>query len=489
MSFRLAPVMLHSSNRLGVIAEVSDVWLAKLGYTCAEVIGRAMTEFLTDESARYAREVVSPEFFATGRCDVEYEMRRKDGSVLPVRLQGVAVRNESGAFERSIAVIEDLSERRAVEFAMVGSGIANWEVDVPRRTVSFSQRWLERFGYVEDTLSRDWAWWVSTIHPDDVTRTQAAFQECLSARAELFRVEYRMRSAEGAWAWVLSSGKITKRDSDGHPLQVIGICVDITERKQLDERLAASERLVALGRLAAGVGHEISNPLTYIMLNLGDLERKVAAMRRGEDQVGQIASLIEQIRYGTDRVAAIVRDLTSLSRRNDHETDIEPSEVFERCLQLANHQIRDRARVIRDLRSTPRVRANEGRIVQVLLNLIVNASQAIPKGDVERYWIRIASSTGPDGRVVLEVSDNGAGIAERDVPNIFDPFFTTKAAEAGTGLGLAISRDIVRGIGGEIEVSSAEGRGTTFRVLLPPSAATDQDVKPGPRPAAGILES
>jgi PAS domain S-box-containing protein len=111
--------MLHSIDNHGLITEVSELWLAKLGYTRDEVIGRPSTEFLSDESARYAREVVLPAFFKAGSCEVEYEMRRKDGSLLPVRLHGIAVRTEGGDFERSIAVIEDLTERRALERKML----------------------------------------------------------------------------------------------------------------------------------------------------------------------------------------------------------------------------------------------------------------------------------------------------------------------------------------------------------------------------------
>jgi PAS domain S-box-containing protein len=488
MSLRIAPMMLHSIDRQGLITEVSDRWLSKLGYTYDEVIGRPSVDFLTQESARYARDVVLPEFFATGRCDVEYEMRHKDGSIVPVRLQGVAVRSESGAFERSIAVIEDLTERRALEVAMVGSGIASWDVDVPRRLVNFSQPWLERFGYVDDSVSRDWAWWASTIHPDDVAKTQAAFQDCLKGTVPIFRAEYRMRSEAGTWAWILSSGKITARDSVGRPLHVIGICVDITERKELDERLLASERLVALGTLAAGVGHEINNPLTFIGLNLALLEREIAAIERtGAAPTERMRAMITEVRDGADRVAAIVRDLKSLSRQPGHETaDVAPAAIFERCLQIADHQIRHRARVVREFGPTPRVRSNEGRMVQMVLNLIVNAAQAIPDGAAERHWIRVATSTAPDGRAVLEVSDNGEGIAERDVPHVFEPFFTTKAAAAGTGLGLAISRDIVTELGGEIEVESAVGRGTTLRVRLPASQTVEPAIAPPMMPVQAV---
>jgi two-component system cell cycle sensor histidine kinase/response regulator CckA len=118
VSLTIAPMMLHSIDSTGCITEVSDLWLERLGYTWDEVIGHKSTEFLTEASARYATEVVLPAFFATGACDVEYDMRRKDGSVFPARLRGVAVRNERGAFVRSIAVIEDLTERRALEREM-----------------------------------------------------------------------------------------------------------------------------------------------------------------------------------------------------------------------------------------------------------------------------------------------------------------------------------------------------------------------------------
>ena len=484
MTIRVAPMMLHSIDRQGLITEVSDLWLAKLGYTWAEVIGRPSVDFLTDDSARYARDVVLPEFFISGRCDVEYDMRRKDGSILPVRLHGVAVRNEAGSFVRSIAVIEDLTERRALEQAMIGSGMSSWEADARQRQVTFSPVWLERFGYRDETSSRDWTWWASIIHPDDVAPTRAAFQDYITGKAPAFCVEYRMRTADGRWVWVLSSGRVTTRDPEGKPLQVVGICVDVTERKALDERLVASERLVALGRLAAGVGHEINNPLTYITLNLAVLERELAAVARGNADLARIGSLVEQIRDGTERVAAIVRDLKSLSQRADIETaDVDVNSIVERCLQIADHQIRHRARVVRDLRPIARVRANEGRMMQMLLNLIVNACQAVPAGDADHHWIRVATSTAP-GSVVIEVEDNGVGIAPGDLANIFDPFFTTKATEAGTGLGLAISRDIAAGIGGEIAVASVEGKGTTFRVVLPASTTAEARPQAAPRLAA-----
>jgi CheY-like chemotaxis protein len=125
-------------------------------------------------------------------------------------------------------------------------------------------------------------------------------------------------------------------------------------------------------------------------------------------------------------------------------------------------------------------------MVQMLLNLIVNAAQAIPDGAADRHWIRVTTFTAPDGRAVLEVSDNGTGISEQHVKHVFDPFFTTKATEAGTGLGLAISRDIATKLGGEIEIQSTLGQGTTLRVVLPASQTSQDSSNAVAVPVAGL---
>jgi PAS domain S-box-containing protein len=260
-----------------------------------------------------------------------------------------------------------------------------------------------------------------------------------------------------------------------------GIQRDVTERKQLQARVVASERLVALGTLAAGVGHEVNNPLTYIVLNLSLIERELAALESDASRgFGRIRTMVEQARYGTDRVGAIVRDLQSLTRAPDRMIVVDPVPILGRCLQIAEHQTRHRARVICEFGAIPPVRSTEDRLVQVFVNLIVNAAQAIPEGAADRYWIRVVSSTAPDGRAVVEVSDNGRGIAESDVNRIYDPFFTTKVVGEGTGLGLTICRSIVIGMGGDIEVVSAPDRGTTFRVLIPAAQLAETDsVPPG----------
>jgi CheY-like chemotaxis protein len=164
-----------------------------------------------------------------------------------------------------------------------------------------------------------------------------------------------------------------------------------------------------------------------------------------------------------------VRDLLTFSQGNVEQrgmTDVRG--IVESAVQMAWHEIRHRARLTKRLGEVPPVDANEGRLGQVFLHLLVNAAQAIPEGHADKHEIRVITRTDEQGNAVVEVSDTGSGIAPDDLPCIFDPFFTTKG-EGGTGLGLAIAHGTVRGLGGDIQVSSAPGRGTTFRVVLPPA--------------------
>jgi PAS domain S-box-containing protein len=357
--------------------------------------------------------------------------------------------------------------RERLELAIECADIGVWDVDVANRQILFEPGWMTRLGYGPERLWRDYAWWGSIIHPDDFPSVQTAYRNHIDGLVPLFQVEYRARTKAGDYTWTSSTGKVTTRSADGTALRVVGTCVDITERKRLDARLTASERLAALGTLAAGVGHEINNPLTYIALSLELVARE---LQTGAADLDKLRTIVDQARYGTHRVGAVVRDLQSLARSpDDRVAAIQLTEILPRCLQIADHQLRHRARVICDLGPTPAVACSEDRAVQLFLNLIVNAAQALPVGRADHYWIRITSRTANDGRAVVEISDNGVGIETEDLERIFDPFFTTKGAGEGTGLGLAICRNIIDMMEGSIDIDTTRDRGTTFRVSLPPA--------------------
>ncbi len=259
------------------------------------------------------------------------------------------------------------------------------------------------------------------------------------------------------------------------------IARDVSERHALLEQLKRSERMASVGLLAAGVAHEINNPLTYMLANLSFvLERWSGDPSHRE--------VLHEALEGAMRVRDIVRDLRTFSRDDgragDMSLDVHP--VLDAAAQIAQHEIRHRAELVRAYERVPQVVASEARLGQVVLNLLINAAQAIP---AHAGGGRIVLATYADrGEVVIEVRDNGVGIAAEALSKVFDPFFTTKPLGQGTGLGLSICYNLVDAMRGRIDVASEVGRGTTVQVRLPAAprdAARMTSMPPPPPELAG----
>jgi PAS domain S-box-containing protein len=277
---------------------------------------------------------------------------------------------------------------------------------------------------------------------------------------------------------------------DGQPA-VVSIARDVTEQRQLQARLTLADRLASVGTLAAGIAHEINNPLAFVISNLGFLADEfrlylappggpaaLDARLKGEQDFGEWQEVLHEACEGAERVRQIVRQLKIFSRPDEeHVSRLDMHSVLESVALMAANEIRHRAQLRRDYGDIPPVIANEGKLSQVFLNLVVNAAQAIPEGTAHQHEIRLVTRRDGHGRVVVEVQDNGVGIPREVIDRIFDPFFTTKPVGVGTGLGLSICHSIISGMGGDITVESELGRGTTFRVVLP---TTEQEAFPDP---------
>ena len=258
--------------------------------------------------------------------------------------------------------------------------------------------------------------------------------------------------------------------------------VDVRNQELLQAQVALTraDRLAALGQLAAGVGHEINNPLTYVMTNLKELVENLPSADSNSERI-HLASLASEALDGTERIRRVVRDLRLLSRSRepDQLESLEIHHVLGDALKLAEHVLKHRARVTEDYGDVPHVNAESQRLAQVFVNLLVNAAQAIPEDVPDRGTITVRTRRSETGRAIVEISDDGLGIGPQHLGRIFEPYFTTKTQGEGTGLGLFVSLGIVRGFGGEIEVESEIGKGTTVRVSLPASE-TVEVVEPTP---------
>ena len=267
-----------------------------------------------------------------------------------------------------------------------------------------------------------------------------------------------------------------ERDRRGNPLGLVVSLRDLREVESLRSRLVTSDRLAAVGQLAAGIAHEINNPLAFVRANLSLLEehwKRIREPLRGNgeelsaDQLREILfdadELIEESLEGVDRAAEIVRGVRNFSHAGSGSR--EPAaldDLMEQVLVMASPRLKHRIEIERRYAELPPVRCAPQQLKQVFLNLVVNAEQAMAEGGTLRLTTRHE-----DGVVEIEVKDTGHGIPEEILDRIFDPFFTTKPVGEGQGLGLGIAHEIVRSHSGSIRVESMPGDGTRFTVRLP----------------------
>ncbi|REG27129.1 C4-dicarboxylate-specific signal transduction histidine kinase [Archangium gephyra] len=248
----------------------------------------------------------------------------------------------------------------------------------------------------------------------------------------------------------------------------------LQELQDTRERLVQAEKLAAVGTLASGVGHEINNPLAFIISNLNYVTGELRDLTKREEESErwqEVEQALSEAKVGAERVRRIVADLRTLARaQREPSKEVDLHTLLDVTLATADGQLRPRARVVKEYGTPPTVLGDELRLGQVFLHLLVNAAQAIPEGRADQNEVQVTTRRDERGHAVIEVSDTGVGIPPEVLPHIFEPFFTTRPVGEGTGLGLSICHTHLQAMGGDIQVRSAPGRGTTFTVTLPPCA-------------------
>jgi two-component system, cell cycle sensor histidine kinase and response regulator CckA len=414
--------------------------------------------------------------------DIEHRIVRPDGSVRVINAQGRAIVDERGQVVSLVGAVQDISERKAAEDAVRRSErrlqtIIDAEpacvkiVSPDGKLLDMNRAGLEMLGTddISQVLGRPV---IELLHPDD----RDAFldvhgQVCAGSRA---RLEFRLIGLNAQECWVdahLVPFEILAQSGERQPA-VLSVTSDITERKRLEEQLRQSQKMEAIGLLAGGIAHDFNNLLTaiggYTDLVLRSLED---SDERRED--------LQEVVNAAQRAAALTRQLLAVSRR----------QILQRAVLDVNTLVRDIERLLRrtipesiDLHvqlslSMHAVRADRGQLEQVVLNLAINAGDAMPQGgqlriatatvDIDEAWARRHPPMPPGRYARLTVSDSGIGMTPEVQAHLFEPFFTTKERGKGTGLGLAMVYGIVKQSGGFIWVESNVGHGTTFDVYFP----------------------
>ncbi len=253
------------------------------------------------------------------------------------------------------------------------------------------------------------------------------------------------------------------KDEHGNVVGVSKIARDTTEARRMQHRLSIADRMASIGTLAAGVAHEVNNPLAYVKTNID------FAVAAANELPPPIAEALTQAQEGIERIRVTVRDLKTFTRAEEETRKlVDVNRVLESSLSMAGNEIKHRARLVRELGDVGRVLMSEAKLGQVLLNLLVNAAHAIGDGAPPDNSITVRTTD--DGEhVTIAITDTGRGIPAADLPHIFEPFFTTKPVGEGTGLGLALCHSVITAAGGDLSVTSSVGQGTTVRVILPRS--------------------
>jgi PAS domain S-box-containing protein len=482
------------------------------GWTEDEVRGKHPRElsFIHEEDEARVAEVMGR--LLSGELpwtDLQFRNYRKDGSLAHCAWHCTAIRDATGKLQcilaqaldvtarvQALSQLEESERRFKATFEQAAVGIAHVSVaGVPLRV---NKKMAEIFGYTTEEMMHNG--FQKTTYPDDVGPDLDLAMQVLEGTLPMYSLEKRYLHKSGEVIWCNLTVSLVRKP-DGLPDYFISVIEDITRRHRAEQErddllvreqqarkeaeelvrrrsleleaarnaLVQAERLATAGQLAAGVGHEINNPLSYVLANQAYAVEELARMQAPipDVDVEEIRRALVQAQLGAERIRDIVRDLRTFARGDpDAMGPVDVQATLEFSISMAMPQLRQRAQLVRKYEPASFAMGNESRLGQVFLNLLVNAAQAIPEGNVHEHAVTVAVRDGEPGWVIIEVSDTGSGIAAEHLSRIFEPFFTTKPLGVGTGLGLSVCHGIVVGLGGQIDVESKVGKGTTFRIRL-----------------------
>ncbi len=424
------------------------------------------------------------------------------------------LRDDKGIAYAVCGISTDITERKRMEEALEASqqrydliitGIKDgiWDWNLMTNEVYFSPNWKSMLGYGENEIRNSFSAWQELLHPDDAERSALTLKSFLAGNRELYELEHRLRHRDGTYRWILARG-VALRDGSGRPVRLAGSHIDLTERKHAEDQLRQAnvalgerereltraladlertheklqstqlqliqaEKLDSIGKLAAGVAHEVKNPLQTMLMGITYLESQLTSA--SED----VKLTCVDMREAISRADAIIRGLLQLSGTPEINMVLgDLNVVLEKVLSLVNYSC-NAARVTVERRmdqNLPLVWLDQGKMEQVFINLLTNAIHAMHQGGT----IYLTTTAEPSGerltkgetprRVIVEIRDTGHGISAENLSRLFTPFFTTKEKGLGTGLGLSVTRSIVELHGGHIELDNAPGGGAVVTVTL-----------------------
>jgi len=434
---------------------------------------RPLSDFVHPEDIPRVTDALQLAIGGSQQFQADFRFLHAPSAATWVAVRGDVLRTSENVASRVVGTVMDVSARKAAEDELQRQALmfenlndAVVLIDLAGLIIDWNTSAERLFGFskAEDQGKS----YREVLRIEDPEATPAAIQTAIK-RYGRWNKELATLRKDGTQGFSEAT-VVALRDRDGQHLASLAVHRDVGERRAMQAQLMAASRMASVGTLAAGVAHEINNPLAFINANLVWLRDQLEARRSalGDASFEELDAVVTESRIGIERIGNIVRELKAFSRveADDAPTPVDVRKVLTFAAKMADKELRQRARVVTELEDVPQVLGSEGRLGQVFLDLLLNAAQAIPDGAAASNEVHIRCLR-RDRMVVIEVSDTGAGIPAELQARIFDPFFTTKPLGQGTGLGLAVCDGIIRALGGEITVRSDVGRGSTFSVCLP----------------------
>ena len=476
------PAHFCKTSRDGIFLWLSSGWPELLGCSMEDLLGRSFMSLVHPDDR--TRTLAAMSRLDAGHPVVGFSNRYATGGG-----EYIWIRWFSSAYEDfyyAVATVQDESRdeatqlresRHLLELTEELGEIGHWRLELVSDTLFWSKQVFKIHGLDPESFRPTLTSAIEAYHPEDRPIVQQQVSRAIE-RKEGFQMETRLIRSDGQVRTVVSRGRV-ECNPEGEVTSLIGIFQDVTDWKKMEARLRETERLHGLSTLAAGVAHEINNPLQYITSTL-EVARIHLEDLNGEGASHRLDELLSDVEQGVEQVSRVVTELRTFVK-NDASESREPVSlvsVLNTTLSMTRNDLRHRTELTTRIGQLPMVSASYSELVQVFVNLVTNAIQALAEADGVRF-LRVSASTRDDGWAVVDVENSGPGIAPGDLTRIFEPFFTTKGPGEGTGLGLYLSRSIIQRSGGTIDAESNPG-GTRFRVTLPPADLGESEVDQEP---------
>ncbi|PZN76377.1 MAG: hypothetical protein DM484_16880 [Candidatus Methylumidiphilus alinenensis] len=476
-----APVLIWMAglDKLGFF--FNKVWLEFTGRTLEQEMGKGWAEGVHPDDFQYCLDIYTASFDARQVFSIEYRLRRFDGEYRWILDNGVPRIDEQGTFLGYIDSCIDITELRQLNqklsesqqrlsLALDSGEIGMWDWHIPTGRVEFNDNMCEKLGYSAEEFEPDANTWLEKVHHDDLDSIQTSIEQHLKGETTSFESEYRLMHKDGHWIWLLGRGKVMERDADGLPLRMLGTVIDISLRKEIEEKLqlakdVAEEATKVKGSFLANMSHEIRTPMNAVigMAHLA-LQTELTPRQR---------NYLEKIHLSGQHLLGIINDILDFSKIEAGKLSLEAVDfVLDNVFSMVASLIADKIKA-KNLQLLFEIEPNVPhqllgdplRLSQVLVNYATNAVKFSHSGDI-LLKVSMVEDAGQDVLLRFSVKDQGIGMTSEQLARLFQPFSQADATitrqYGGTGLGLVICKNLAEMMGGGVGVESELGKGSSF---------------------------